>query len=90
VKRILAEVFPPGEFIRDELEARGLTEYGFEALLVSVGCTPAQVCACLLAAYVDDKSQILDADTASSLSKAFGTSQGFWMKLDRAWRGSDK
>lgn len=86
-ERIPAEVFPPGEFIRDEIEARGLTERGFEVLLFSVGCTPAQVVACQLAAYVDDKELILDADTAACLAKAFGGDAQTWINLDRAWRG---
>jgi HTH-type transcriptional regulator/antitoxin HigA len=81
-----AETFPPGEFIRDELKARGLTERGFEALLFSVGCTPTQVLACEIAAYIDDKDHILDADTAGCLAKAFGISAEMWMNLDRQWR----
>ena len=86
-EHIPAEVFPPGEFIRDEIEARGLTERGFEVLLFSVGCTPAQVVACQLAAYVDDKELILDADTAACLAKAFGGDAQYWINLDCAWRG---
>lgn len=84
-----AEVFPPGEFIRDELKSRGITERGFQVLLFSLGCTDVQVCACELAAYADDKGTILDADTAGCLAKAFGTSPELWMNLDRAWRGAN-
>ena len=87
VDRIPAEVFPPGEFIRDEIKARGLTERGFEVLLFSVGCSDVQVVACELAAYVDDKGLILDADTAGCLAKAFGGDVQIWINLDRAWRG---
>lgn len=87
-ERIPAEVFPPGEFIRDEIKARGLTERGFEVLLFSVGCSDVQVVACQLAAYVDDKDLILDADTAACLAKAFGDGDAqYWINLDRAWRG---
>lgn len=85
-QRIPTEVFPPGEFIRDEIEARGLTERGFQVLLFSVGCTPTQVMACELAAYVDDKDLILDPDTAACLAKAFGGDAQTWINLDRAWR----
>lgn len=82
-----AEVFPPGEFIREALEVLGLTEHGFQVLLLSVGCTDIQVLACELAAYVDDREQTLDDDTALCLAKAFGTSPGYWINLDRQWRG---
>lgn len=82
-----AETFPPGEYIRDEIEARGLTERGFQLLLFSVGCTPVQVVACEFAAYVDDKSLIMDADTAACLGKAFDVSPQLFTNLDRAWRG---
>jgi HTH-type transcriptional regulator/antitoxin HigA len=81
-----AEVFPPGEFIRDELEARGITERGFQVLLFSVGCTPVQVFACELAAYVDDKDLILDRDTAECLGKAFDVDADYFINLDRMWR----
>lgn len=84
--RIPAEVFPPGEFIRDEIKARGLTERGFQVLLLAAGCTPAQVCACELAAYVDDKHLIMDADTAGCLAKAFGGDPEYFIKIDRQWR----
>lgn len=86
-ERVPAEVFPPGEFIRDEIAARGLTERGFQVMLFAVGCTPTQVFACELAAYVDDKDLILDTDTAVCLAKAFGTDAQYWINLDRAWRG---
>ena len=86
-ERIPAEVFPPGEFIRDEIKARGLTERGFQVLLFSVGCSDVQVMACELTAYVDDKGLILDPDTAACLAKAFGGDAQSWVNLDRAWRG---
>lgn len=86
MKRIPAECFSPGEFIRDEIKARGLTERGFEVLLMVKGCTDVQVFACQLAAYNDDPDLILDADTADGLSKALGASPEYWMNLDKAWR----
>lgn len=85
--RIPAETFPPGEYIRDEIKARGLTERGFQVLLFSVGCTPIQVVACEFATYVDDKGLIMDAETAGCLAKAFGVSPELFINLDRAWRG---
>ncbi len=85
--RVPAEVFPPGEFIRDELEARGITARGFQALLFFVGCTPAQAVACELAAYVDDKNLILDRGTAECLGKVFDVDADYFINLDRMWRG---
>lgn len=85
--RTPAEVFPPSEFLRDEMQARGMTgEEDLEQFLFSAGCTPVEVFACLLVLH-DDKDLVLDAHTAGSLSKAFGTSPEYWMNLDRAWRG---
>lgn len=85
--RIPAETFPPGEYIRDEIKARGLTERGFELLLFSAGCTPTEVLACQMAAYVDDKNLILDERTARCLGLAFGVSPQLFTNLDRRWRG---
>lgn len=85
-QRCPAETFPPGEFIREEIAARGLTERGFQVFLFAAGCTPAQVFACELAAYVDDKSLILDSDTAACLGRAFEVNPDYFINLDRAWR----
>ncbi len=84
--RVPAETFSPGEYIREEIKARGLTERGFEVLLFSKGCTPTQVLACQFAAYLDDKNLVLDADTADCLGKAFDVSPELFTNLDRAWR----
>jgi plasmid maintenance system antidote protein VapI len=86
VERAPAEVFSPSVFIQEEIKARGLTERGFQVFLFAAGLSDVQVCACELAAYVDDKNLILDADTASCLAKAFGTSADYWINLDRAYR----
>lgn len=86
--RYTAETFPPGEFIRQEIQAMGLTERGFQVLLFSVGCNDVQVFACELAAYADDKCLVLDADTAACLSKAIGGSPEYWMNIDKAWRAT--
>ncbi len=85
--RVPAEVFPPGEFIRDELNARGITKHGFLALLAAAGCSAAQILACELAAYVDDKNLILDRSTAECLGKVFDVDADYFINLDRMWRG---
>lgn len=79
-----AETFPPGEFIRDEMEARGWTDDDAHARL---GNDPVRCCAFDLAVHVDDKGLILDASTASDLALLFGGSAMYWIQIDRAWRG---
>lgn len=82
--RVPAETFPPGEFIRDEMEARGWTLEHVHELL---GNDPVRCCAFDLAAYVDDKKLILDQRTANDLAELFGSSSLYWIRLDQMWRG---
>lgn len=84
--RLPAEAFPLGQFIREEIAARGLTKRGFEVLLFSAGCTTEEVLACQIAAYVDDPCLILDETTANCLGRAFEVSPDFFMNLYRRWR----
>ena len=78
-----AEVFPPGEFIRDEMAERGWTDKDAHERL---GNDPARCCAFDLAAYVDDKELIMDASTAADLAILFGGTAGYWIQIDRTWR----
>ncbi len=83
--RIPAQVFPPGEYIADELKARGWTpedlarrmpgEYGLNLLCVEM----------ILA--VHDKNLLMGDDIAFGLGHAFGVSPRFFINLDRMWRG---
>ena len=76
--RVPAEVFPPGEFIRDELEARGWTQGD----LAQIMDRPLQVVNELIAG----KKQITP-ETARGLSRAFGDEDPlYWMQLDAAYR----
>lgn len=76
--RVPAEVFPPGEFIRDELEARGWTQGD----LAQIMDRPLQVVNELIAG----KKQITP-ETARGLSRAFGDGDPlYWMQLDAAYR----
>jgi HTH-type transcriptional regulator/antitoxin HigA len=79
-----AETFPPGEFIREEMLARGWLD---EDVYAKLGYDDVRCFAFDLAAYADDKSLILDEKTAADLSLVFGTSKEFWINIDRAWRG---
>jgi HTH-type transcriptional regulator/antitoxin HigA len=76
--RVPAEVFPPGEFIREELEARGWTQGD----LAQIMDRPLQVVNELIAG----KKQITP-ETARGLSRAFGDGDPlYWMQLDAAYR----
>lgn len=76
--RIPAEVFPPGEFIREELDARGWTQGD----LAQIMGRPVQVVNELIAG----KKQITP-ETAMGLSKAFGDDDAlYWMNLDSVYR----
>jgi HTH-type transcriptional regulator/antitoxin HigA len=76
--RAPAEVFPPGEFIRDELEARGWTQGD----LAEVLGRPLR----LVNELIAGKKQITP-ETARGLAEAFGDHDPlFWMNLDSAFR----
>jgi HTH-type transcriptional regulator / antitoxin HigA len=76
--RIPAEVFPPGEFMREELEARGWTQGD----LAQIMDRPLR----LINELIAGKKQITP-ETARGLSKAFGDGDPlYWMNLDSAYR----
>jgi len=76
--RVPAEVFPPGEFIREELEARGWTQGD----LAQIMDRPLR----LVNELVAGKKQITP-ETARGLSNAFGDGDPlYWMNLDAAYR----
>jgi HTH-type transcriptional regulator/antitoxin HigA len=76
-ERVPAEVFPPGEFIREELDARGWTQ---EDLAKILGTTTARV-----NEVIGGRRRLTD-ETAVALGEAFGTGAGFWMNLETAYR----
>jgi HTH-type transcriptional regulator/antitoxin HigA len=74
----LAEVFPPGEFIRDELDVRGWTQGD----LAQIMGRPLR----LVNELIAGKKQITP-ETARGLSEAFGDNDPlYWMNLDSAYR----
>lgn len=75
--RIPADVFPPGEFIKDELEARGWSQLDLAEVL---GRPPKFVSELLSA-----KRQITP-QAAAELAGAFGTDPQFWMNLESAYQ----
>jgi HTH-type transcriptional regulator/antitoxin HigA len=73
----LAEAFPPGEYLRDELQARGWTASEFARRLgISHGHLSA-----LFTGQVP-----MSASLARGMAKALGTSSTLWLGLERAYR----
>ncbi len=72
-----AEVFPPGEFIREELEARGWSQQDLAEIL---GRPPR-----LVSELIGGK-RALTPETAKGLAQAFGTSAEFWMNLESSYQ----
>lgn len=70
------EVFAPGEFIREELEARGWTQADLAAIIGR----PVQVVNGIVTG-----SKAITAQTAQELSIAFGTSAQLWMNLQSSF-----
>jgi len=75
--RIVAEVFPPGEFIREELEARGWTQLDLAEIM---GRPPR-----LVNELIAGKRSITP-ETARALGEAFGTGAQYWMNLEAAYQ----
>jgi HTH-type transcriptional regulator/antitoxin HigA len=75
--RISAEVFPPGEFLGDELEARGWTQTEFAEIINR----PQK----LVNDIVLGKRSVTP-ETAADFSAALGTSAQFWMNLETTWQ----
>jgi HTH-type transcriptional regulator/antitoxin HigA len=76
-RRIPAEVFPPGEFIREELKARNWTQTDLAVILKRP--LPA------VNEIINGKMAITP-DTAKALGDAFGTGPELWMNLESAYR----
>lgn len=76
-KRVPAEVFAPGELIRDEMEARGWSEADLAALLGRPRRDVAELLGGRLA---------ITPETASELGDAFGVDPRFWMDLEATYR----
>lgn len=75
--RIPAEVFSPGEFLRDELDARGWTQTEFAEIITR----PVR----LVNEVISGKKSITP-ETALEFSAALGTSAQFWMNLETSYQ----
>ena len=76
-ERIPAEVFPPGEFIKEELEAREWTQADLAEIL---GRPPR------LVSEIINGKRAISPETAQGLGEAFGTGAQFWMNLESAYQ----
>jgi HTH-type transcriptional regulator/antitoxin HigA len=77
MERTPAEVFPPGEFIREEIEARGWSQVELAEIL---GRPPR-----LVSELIAGKRAITP-ETAKGLGEAFSTGAQFWMNLESSYR----
>ena len=76
-ERIPAEVFPPGEFLRDELEARNWTQTEFAEIIHR----PVRLVNEIIAG-----KRGITPETARAFSAALGTSPQFWLNLETAYQ----
>ena len=72
-----AEAFPPGEYLRDELDERGWTVAQFAEMIDQ----PVEV----VSEILDAKTGITP-ETAVSISEALGTSAELWLNLETTYR----
>jgi len=77
VVRTPAEVFPPGEFIKDELAEREWTQ----ADLAEILGRPVQAINEIVAG-----KKAVTPETACGLGEAFGTGPELWLNLENSWR----
>ena len=75
--RAPAEVFPPGEFLADELEARGWTQTEFAEIIGR----PQK-----LVNDIINAKRSVTPETAADFAAALGTSAQLWMNLETAWQ----
>lgn len=75
--RVPAEVFPPGEFLREELEAR---EWSQQELADILGRPPR------LVSELMSGKRAVTPETARGLADAFGTSAEYWMNLESQYQ----
>lgn len=72
-----AQILPPGDFIREELEARGWTQATF-ARIVGRPLTTINL--------IINGKKAITAQTAKEIAAVFGTSPEVWMKLEMTWQ----
>jgi HTH-type transcriptional regulator/antitoxin HigA len=73
----IAKAFPPGDFIKEELEAREWTQLSLAEIMGRQTS--------VVSAIVNGKRAI-SLDIATELSSAFGTSVDYWMNLEKSYQ----
>lgn len=76
-ERLPAEVFPPGEFLAQELEARGWTQVEFAEIIQR----PNQ-----LVNEIIKGNRSITPETAREIAAALGTSAQYWLSLEVAYQ----
>lgn len=76
-ERVPVEAFPPGEFLKEELEARGWTQTDLAEILGR----PVQLVNEIIA-----NKRVITPETAKGLADAFGTSGQYWLNLQSAYQ----
>ncbi len=84
--RTPAEVFPPGQFLQEELDARGWTTADLAQRMGGDPAVDQLAVDIMLGCEPEDKGILLGREMAEGLALALGTSTEYWENLDRAWR----
>lgn len=76
-KLIPAEVLPPGEFLKEEMDERGWTQQDLADILGR----PHRLVNELIAG-----KRAITPETATGLAEGFGTSAAYWINLESAYQ----
>ncbi len=77
IERTPAEVFSPGELIKDEIDARGWSQAEFAEVLGRPGRLVSELIA---------GKRAITPETAKGLGEAFGTGAQFWMNMESSYQ----
>jgi HTH-type transcriptional regulator/antitoxin HigA len=77
IERVPAEVFSPGELIKDEIEARGWSQIELAEVLGRPGRLVSELIA---------GKRAVTPETAKGLGEAFGTGAQFWMNMESSYQ----
>lgn len=77
IERMPAEVFSPGELIKDEIEARGWSQVELAEVLGRPGRLVSELIA---------GKRAITPETAKGLGQAFGTGAQFWLNMESSYQ----
>ncbi len=77
----------PGEYLAEELEARGWTPLDL-ASRMALASTPVHLLSVQMLLAVKDKGLIVDHETSRLLGAALGVSDGLFENLSKSWSRS--